>query len=526
VSAVPENLGAVRLDGRVDTGQFAAGIHQALNAQWNITGTMGYAFENQRDIEQSPLHFPVGDGHVAARDRDIAFNPLGEDAPNNPLSAAAIRAEGRATYHSAFTYANLSGTGPLFFLPTGPVRLTLGSEYRVQTFVTSITAPDLASAPETDRDRTAIAAFAYSSLPLLGSDTPKERPLKLELSVGLRFERYSDAGSGWSPLLGVAFSPHLDWTVQGTWVQLFRPPNLPDLNESSNTSQLMMLPDPKASTGYASALVWSGSNRHLRPETATSVNLGVTFTPRGLAGVSSALTYFHTKISSQIQDSPGLLLAALTDSRYQDWVTREVSGPVRDQICADSHFNGVLEDCRSTPVEAIVDDRLHNAASLVTDGLEWANRYALNAPLGRLMFSVDGTYVLRYAQADTPASSSVERRNTAHNPVALRLRGSLGWERGSTWASVASNYQGQYNDTDIVPKQRINAWMTWDLVLGYRIMAPKPVAVDEVQIVLSAQNIFNQHPPYLINPVEGVGYDEENGDLLGRRVSLALQIRW
>jgi hypothetical protein len=50
--------------------------------------------------------------------------------------------------------------------------------------------------------------------------------------------------------------------------------------------------------------------------------------------------------------------------------------------------------------------------------------------------------------------------------------------------------------------------------------------VDEVELGLSAQNLLNQVPPYLNNPAEYVAYDEENGDPLGRRVSLALKVRW
>jgi outer membrane receptor protein involved in Fe transport len=322
------------------------------------------------------------------------------------------------------------------------------------------------------------------------------------------------------------FSAHPDWAVQGTWVRLYRPPNLPDLNEASNRSELITLEDPKASSGTTSALVWSGGNRYLRPETGSSANVGVTFTPQGFEGASVALTYFHTTVSNRIEDLPAVPPSALTDAQYANWVLQAVSAPLRDQICTDSHFNGVLDECLSAPIGAIVDNRLHSVANLVTDGVDGASRYALNTRLGQLTFALDGTYVLHYREADTPASPWVELRDTAHNPVALRARGSIGWERQDVWASLAANYQGHSMNTDIAAQPRIGSWTTWDLVVGYRIWGSEPTAGREAQIVLSGQNVLNQHPPSLDNPVERVSYDEENGDLLGRRVSLALKVRW
>jgi outer membrane receptor for ferrienterochelin and colicin len=213
-----------RLDGRVDTGRFATGVHRALSAQWSITGTMGYAVEHQRDVEHDLANF----SYEATHDRNIGFDAPGEGGRANPLGPVEIWA-----YHSTFTHANLSGTGPLFSLPAGPVSLTLGSDYRLQTLRTSLSAPELSSAPPTDRDRTALAVFAHSTLPLLGSDVGTETTAKLQLSLGLRWEHFNDSGSAWSPFLGLVFSPHPDWTVQGTWVRL--PPNLPDLGTNRAT---------------------------------------------------------------------------------------------------------------------------------------------------------------------------------------------------------------------------------------------------------------------------------------------------
>jgi hypothetical protein len=45
-------------------------------------------------------------------------------------------------------------------------------------------------------------------------------------------------------------------------------------------------------------------------------------------------------------------------------------------------------------------------------------------------------------------------------------------------------------------------------------------------ITLSALNLFNTEPPFLNNAAEYIGYDKENGNLYGRRVSLQLDVKW
>jgi hypothetical protein len=186
-------------------------------------------------------------------------------------------------------------------------------------------------------------------------------------------------------------------------------------------------------------LIWSGGNAQLHSETANSADLSVTFKLQAL-DAEAALTFFHTAVANRIPESPVSPPVALADSQYRDWVTRDVSASLRRQICTSSHFAGTLEDCLSAPIDAVVDLRRRNAASLITDGMDGASHFALNTSLGRLTLGLEGTYVLRYAQAETPVSPWVERRNTVHNPVALRLRASMGLECHCAWASLASNY--------------------------------------------------------------------------------------
>jgi len=163
-------------------------------------------------------------------------------------------ADGWVEFDSAFRYGNVSATGVVPFLPAGPATVTVGSDYRVQSlrtaFSPSLGAADLIPSPATDRDRTVSAVFVQSSTPMLSPELEGRWPVRLDLSAGLRYEHFSDAGQGvMRPLVWA--SPRVGITVKGTWARLFRAPNLPDLNESPN----------------------------LRPENSNSWTLGVAFAP-------------------------------------------------------------------------------------------------------------------------------------------------------------------------------------------------------------------------------------------------------
>jgi hypothetical protein len=49
---------------------------------------------------------------------------------------------------------------------------------------------------------------------------------------------------------------------------------------------------------------------------------------------------------------------------------------------------------------------------------------------------------------------------------------------------------------------------------------------QQVQTSLRISNVLNASPPFLNNFLEHIGYDEENGNLLGRMVSLTVRERW
>src|SRR5262249_51232468 len=123
---------------------------------------------------------------------------------------------------------------------------------------------------------------------------------RLALSLGSRYESYSDFGSEITPRYGLEWSPAHGVTVRGSWARAFRPPTLMDKNESNNAAAFTFLPDPAAPRGVVPVLLRGGNNADLKPETARSWTAGLDLKPVWAPRTSFAVTYFDIHFNDRI----------------------------------------------------------------------------------------------------------------------------------------------------------------------------------------------------------------------------------
>jgi outer membrane receptor protein involved in Fe transport len=295
------------------------------------------------------------------------------------------------------------------------------------------------------------------------------------------------------------------------------------MTESNNLSALFTLPDSRSPTGYTTALVWTGNNAGLRPETAKSWSLGMDFTPPSQPNFSAAVTYFDFVFANRINETTDLPMDVLDNPALAWLVMPGASAGQQAEVCRRSQFIGLQSDCATAPIGALVDMRLRNIQTLKTNGVDITTRYQLGTPLGLFKYGLDSTYVLRYAQADTPTTPINDVRNTPHNPPGLKLRSSIEWDLRGLWLATFMNYQGGYHDPS--SDRDVSSWTTIDATLGYTLKDGDSNSRGETRFSLRGLNIFNVNPPLLLDSI-GLGYDHENADLLGRRVSISIQRRW
>jgi iron complex outermembrane receptor protein len=255
--------------------------------------------------------------------------------------------------------------------------------------------------------------------------------------------------------------------------------------------------------------------------------LGADFAPGfwpAVPGASISLTYFNVAYSGRI-DQEDLGFTVLSQPNVAWLVNRNFTQAQINDVCNHSVYLGGAAPCLSPSIGAIIDNRLRNIALLKTEGVDVVAKYSFDSHAGKFDLGLNGTYLFRYSQANTPTSPLLDIVSTQNHPINFRARGSAGWARRGFGVSTFVNFENGYRDTLSVPNRGVSPWTTVDMQLSYETAADDPGWLGRTQFALNAQNLFNVYPPFLNNPI-GVGYDQENADLYGRMVSFEIRKRW
>lgn len=525
-----DDLGPRTTTNRVRTANGALGATLDVGAGWRIAAHGSYAFRSE-DGRIGGLFDPIAlDAALADPDPGTAFNAFGDGSHTNPATLVAIRAQAPFALESSVQSANAVADGPLVSLSAGAAKFAIGAEYRRESFDWSSRTVSQAdpvgkiSARLGGRSRDVSAAFGEVLVPLFGPRNRRPALEDLRLSVSGRYEKYDEFGSVWTPKIGVAWSPTPDFSLRGTRSRSFRAPNLFRLDESANSSVIIPLMDPLSVDGVSSALLWIGGNASLQEERATAWTAGIDITPSALPSLSVSATYFSIGFQNQIRRvevTPGFLFS----SEYQDAVDRAPSSDQRETVCTRSRFIGDPRNCLGAPIDVLIDARTTNIASARVRGVDLLSSYSLDSALGSFGFGVNASYLLEYSQAERTETQLIDLLDTGQHPLALRLRGSLSWDRGGVGAAAFVNYSDDYEDNLSVPIRRIGSWTTIDLQLSYAIAGNAAGGATGTRFSLTVRNLFDEGAPFVNNP-SGLGYDPENADLLGRLVSFQLRRDW
>lgn len=345
-------------------GTFNTDWHYDLNINYGHLRT-NYAYENNR-IEQNfynaidAVRGPGGDIVCrinAVTVTDPACHPLDILGQNPTAQTAAQRQAAldyiRTTSHergaaSEFDVnANVQGSlAQLFSLPGGPIRFSLGAEYRRETAHDAF--DELAASGATFLN--AIAPFNPPSFAVKEAyaevDVPilKDRPFFKELSLsgaGRVADYKGSAGTVWAYNGAVVYAPINDVRFRVNYSHSVRAPTLNDLY-SSQAQDYASVDDPcdanfinKGSTtraancaaagvpaGFVNAFargatipIVDGGNPNLRVETSRSWTYGVVLQPRFVPGLVATIDYYDIKINHVIaQVDPQTILNGCYDA--------------------------------------------------------------------------------------------------------------------------------------------------------------------------------------------------------------------
>jgi len=362
----------------------------------------------------------------------------------------------------------LTVSGGLFALPGGDAHLTFGAELRKQTFDQLsffVSQDEVQNSADSLLHRRTRAAFAQLQLPLVRQDADIPLLRRLDLSLGERYEDSSDVGDARIPKIGLTWAPSSVLSFRGTWTRAFRPPALPDVVPTTSFSQVARLPDPNSPTHFSTALIAFGTNSSLGNERARTWTLGAEMAPATVRDLSIALTYFDTYYDDRIEN--GSLTPTLFSDPTLAWmVGRNVTGTARGNICGQTTFLS-QGSCLTTPIDAIIDNRLRNIEFLHTQGIDLLGKYRFSNTFGRFEAGFNGTYLLAYTEQKTPGLPAAELLSTPNNPINVRIRSSLSWDHRGFGASLGLNYDNAYKDSLSQPNRHVRSWTTVDAQLRY-----------------------------------------------------------
>jgi iron complex outermembrane receptor protein len=520
-----KDLGPLVTDADVRTLNVVTGVNTHWRQSWELQASGHYASEHLATRIQNAFDPNALDMALADSNPETAFNPFGDGSHNNPATLARIRDSSFQTAHSRVVDADIALSRGVGGLGGGRGRLATGLNLRREQFVSDVGTASGFQSDSHDLHRSVSAAFASLSVPLMGPRRGSAGPNLLEVSFAGRYEDYSDFGRIFTPRFGLTWSAMPSLNLRSTWSRSFKPPNLFDLDESKNQVTPFPIADAASPLGSALTLVQFGRNAQLREERAKSWTLGFDWNVETVPGLSTAFTYFHTAFRNRL-DYPSLP-ARLTDPAATELVALNPTLEERQAACNSGQVLGVTPaQCVALPIAAIVDLRARNSALTRTKGIDMLGEYVRYAGSNTITFKLDGTYILSFAEAPSENLPLRELVSTQNNPIDLRLRASFDLQHGPLRGGAVVNFFNNYRDVNSTPTRDISSWTTVDVGLSYSLSGDAGGPLADTVLSLNAQNVFDRDPPFLDNAIAHIGYDQENGDLTGRIVSVSVRKNW
>jgi iron complex outermembrane receptor protein len=407
------------------------------------------------------------------------------------------------------------------------VKAAVGAQFRHERFESTLvdftggTTPALSGGPPSERDVSSV--FGEVNVPIVGPDNVLPGIRRLVASLAGRIEHYDDFGTTSNPKLGLVWQPIGDLNLRTTYGTSFRAPDLTQLSQPQINVPTFLTNGSQQSL----VLIQYGGNPGLKPETATTWTAGFDWTPSFLKGLRVSTTWFDIDFSNQI-GQPALenISEVLSNPAYGAFVTTLNGGNSADVAKVQALLNqpSTISGAAypASAYGAIIDARYTNSSAVLVRGLDFDVMQTFSIDRNVFGLAANATYLVDYQRKLTPTAAPQQLVSTAGEPVDFKGRFTGSWSRGPFGATFAVNFTDSYRDP--VADRTIGSWTTCDLQLRWRSQATSG-STKGLELALSAQNLFDQDPPFYDSPV-GVGYDPANATPFGRMASISLAKRW
>ncbi len=509
--------------------QGTLGARIKLGGEWQLEGLYSYGRDEERSTSQYGIDNAALNAALARTDPATALNPFSAQ-PNNPAALQNLATQlFVAPGDTRFQGWELKADGPIVKMPGGDLRAAIGYEGQDLTSQSGLitgtwATPVRAITPRVKRQ--VQSAYAEILVPLFGADNARPGLHELTVDLAVRYDDYSDLDDGTTtnPKYGINWSPIDSLRFRGTYGESFRAPTFSQIYGNSSALFVQNYSDPTKGGAITQGITLSGGNLALAPETASSYTFGVDFTPVESTRIS--LTYFHIDYEKQITSYLSDLTILNRESQFAGTgiIVRNPDPAFVAGLVATKPVRGVLPN----PVTLYVDGRTNNLGTTIVAGFDLDAEYKLDAgAAGQFGFGLMTTYFTTYDVAITPAADRIDQLNTIYNPLELKARGDVTWQRGGFEGALYINHFAPYDNNLVSPVQKVDAATTFDLNLYYHFTGHG--FADGLSLGLDAVNLFDEQPPFVNiaqSPNGGGGFDPTLSNPVGRIVGLTLRKKW
>jgi iron complex outermembrane receptor protein len=522
-------------------------IHQEVSDDLNLAGS---GFYSARDYTSNNLLFAStdddwgsarqygGDGEVSYLtgawrstltgnfSRSEEINTDENSSTNDPITTG---------NDYTLTSVGLRSDGPLFNIPGGVVRASVGLDFRHE----AISVDAISLGQGTVRlSRNIWSAYGEALFPVITASNPTTGVQRLEFSLAARYDHYGDFGSTTNPKIGAVWAPVKWGSFRGTYSTSFKPPTLLQSSDALQSYTLISVPNSSVPSGITNTIFVDGpGGASLKPEKAHSYSFGLDLTPESMKPLRLSATYFHISFKDRIALAPEVggsfsIYDSTNGPALAPFINRN---PTPAQIAAIASSPGFtnLGGPNFTGIDpaltnAIFDERAHNIASVVTSGLDLEGSYVIDVARGHVDLSLAGSKLFELSSKTLPSVPTTDLLDTTFEPMNLRLRGGVVWSTGPWATSIFANFASSYKDNLVVPTGSVASWTTFDGQLAFEVPPASSIALRGLRLSLSVINLFDRDPPLVANQINPLflGYDGVNASPRGRAFSAVVSKRW
>jgi len=525
--------------------QVTPGFRIKLPYDWKFEGRYGFGKAADRADASNGIVQNALNAALASNDPATAFDPYGLGRTSAATKALIFDADATFPTNADLDTWQAGFNGKLFSLPGGDVKAALGYEGQDFTMVLNSGTPNYRRF-----NRKVNSEYIEVLLPIVGDANAVAGIRELQMTAAMRWDKYSDVGKTDNPKFGLNYRPTDSVKLRASYGTSFRAPTFPEIFGNSTNLYIQPYQNPNGSsnaiTGYT---LGSGPNPDLGPETATTWTFGADFTPA--PGLKIGATYFDIAYKNTIS---GLLsnLAVLTYAnqyagtdtilfgqaaydRIRDIIDNGVggSGPVAFRS-GPSGFPANAFDCSNginIPACVFVDGRSLNLGASKMKGIDFDTTYRTQVGTAdTLTFQLNWTYLSAYDVKFTPGGAYTSLLNNIYQPLMLKARASMSWDRGPFNARLLLSHVNGYENDVVTPVQKVKSYTPVDLSLGWQI--GESFGFDTLQALtlgFEVKNLFDKDPPY-VNSRPGAngggGFDATVTNPVGREVALSLRVKF